>query len=358
MQTLGLLAAGVAIRAVMLGVLLLSGATSVLERLEQSDGAAYAALARQFMTGVRSGSLPDGVFPGWPALVALPGALVGYDVAALWGAVLCAAVVPVLFHRLTGDRPLSWLLVVAPPTWLMHSMLGMSEPAVLALLLGALVAFTRDRPRTASLLVAAALLMRPHALAAWVALAVGFWRQRDTRSLAWHVAITATTGALALLWNHVYYGDVFYQLHTYQTLSNFAGADDVLARHGVGRGHWGLPFVHLIVTPFWIAAPLWKVVFIWAHAVAAVTACVVGVRRWGSGPLHDALTIWAVLNTALIVCAGPYWGFHSFDRYVTWALPAYAWLLRPLLPPPGRLWTAAGVVSAIVGWVGLQRHPI
>jgi len=39
-------------------------------------------------------------------------------------------------------------------------------------------------------------------------------------------------------------------------------------------------------------------------------------------------------------------------------LPAYAWLLRPLLPPPGRLWTAAGVVSAIVGWVGLQRHPI
>jgi hypothetical protein len=197
MRTLGLLAAGVSVRAVMLGVLLLSGATSVLERLEQSDGAAYAALARQFMTGVRSGTLPDGVFPGWPALVALPGRLIGYESACLWGAVLCAALVPMLFERLTGDRPLAWLLVVAPPTWLMYSMLGMSEPAVLALVLGALLAFRGGRPVLASVLVSAALLMRPHALAAWIALAYGFWQAHNSRSLIRHAAIAGVTGLLA-----------------------------------------------------------------------------------------------------------------------------------------------------------------
>lgn len=358
MQTFGLLVAGVSVRALMLGVLLLSGATSVLERLQQSDGAAYAALARQFMTGVRAENLPDGVFPGWPAFVALPGAVVGYDEACLWGAVLCAAFVPLLFERLTGDRPLAWLLIVAPPTWLMHSMLGMSEPAVLALLVGGLLAFSRDRPRLASLLVSAALVLRPHALAAWLALAYGFRRRRDVRGLAWHAGVAAATGMLVLVWNHAYFGDALYQLHTYQRLTNYGDAEAALAQHGAGAGHWGLPFVHLIVTPFWVAVPLWKVVFIWTHAAATLVACVAGVRRWGSGELHDVLTIWALLNTALIVCAGPYWGFHSFDRYTVWALPAYAWLLRPLLPAPGRLWAVAGVLSAVLGWVGLQRHPM
>lgn len=357
MPIAGLLLAGVSIRVLVVGALLLSGAT-IPALLRLSDGAAYAAVARMFVTGVRPDTLPDGVFPGWPALVALPGWIVGYDAAALWGGVLCAAVVPVLVDRLTGDRPLAWLLAVAPPTWLMHSMLGMSEPAALALVLGALLGFQAGRSTLASTLVTAALLMRPHALAAWLALAFAFWRDRDLGGLARHGAVAALVGGLTLVWNQAYYGDALYQLHTYETLTNYSNAEAVLAAHGVGPGHWGAPFRHLVMTPIWIPVPPWKVVFIWAHVAAVLGASAIGVARWGRSRLHDLFTVWAVMNTAFIVCAGPYWGFHSFDRYTVWALPAYAFLLRQVVPGRPRLLAAAGAVSTVLAWVGLQRHPL
>src|SRR5690349_23385876 len=72
--------------------------SALSEYLLMSDAPSYAAVARTLMTGVRDANAwHERVFLGWPLLLALPGALIGYELACLLLAALLAALVPVVF---------------------------------------------------------------------------------------------------------------------------------------------------------------------------------------------------------------------------------------------------------------------
>jgi hypothetical protein len=62
---------------------------------------------------------------------------------------------------------------------------------------------------------------------------------------------------------------------------------------------------------------------------------------------------WAAPDTAFIVCGGPYWGFHSFDRYAVWALPAYAFALVPPLGHCIPRWRRPALVLASLASIGM-----
>jgi hypothetical protein len=152
------------------------------------------------------------------------------------------------------------------------------------------------------------------------------------------------------------YGDPLHQLHAYEALPNVGEAAGALAARGYSSGHWGWPFLHLVATPTWVEVPAWKVAFIAGHVAAVLAACSIGVMGWGRSALSDVMTVWAVGNTVLIVSAGPYWGFHSFDRYAVWALPAYGYLLTSALPRSRPVWAALGAASVGIAAYGLGRH--
>lgn len=351
-----LIAVGLAARVCLIAGTLLGKGISVQHYLLSSDAPSYVAVARALLTGVRPESAwHERVFLGWPMLIALPGALIGHEAAALWLAVLLAALVPVIYFALTDDRPVSLLLAVLTPTWLMHSSLGMGEPAFLALQLLALLAWSRGRPLQGSAWASAAMVVRPTAFFVWLAIALADLRAHRRPRLTLLVAPAAATG-LVLLCNAALYSDPARQLHAYSGIPNIKAEHLAALQQLPGPdGHHGLPLLHVLATPFVIEVATWKVAFIWAHLAAVIAACAIGIRRRERSELERAMLLWALCSTAFIVSTGPYWGFHTFDRYVVWALPAYAYLVRDRLPRSTWMIAALGAVSfALALWSRLR----
>ena len=355
-------------RVITVAVALIGHHGSIERYFLQSDAPSYVAVARMIMTAARGANgWHERVFIGWPLMFAVPGALVGYDLACLALGVLCAALVPVAWWTLTQDRASSLALTMLTPTWLMQSGLGMSEPAFLLLQVVAVLAWVRERPLVASACAGAAMVVRPNGAFVWLAVAYGLGRRRAWSRLAAHGALAAASVAVVVLFNLHFYGDALRQAHMYSELPNIgAEASAAVANLPFAGGHMGLPFLHLIATPLIVHVPLWKIIFVWLHALLVLVACGLGIQRMraygfaralspasepqehNDAELHAMMLLWALLSTAFILCTGPYWGFHSFDRYCVWALPAYLYLAREHLPKRDALWLALGVVSIAV----------
>jgi hypothetical protein len=357
---LALFSTALALRVLILIVGLTGFSGAVVHYLDLGDGLSYVAAARTIMTGARdANSWHERAFLGWPLTFALPGAIVGYAATALALAAAFAALVPVVFWNLTRHRAASLALTALTPTWLLHSSLGMSEPAFLLYQLSAIWALCTDHLVLSSMLASAAIAVRPNGVFVWIALAFVMWRRRSWSALAAHTTIAAAGLAIVYALNVHLFGDGLRQVHLYSGLPNVSPqAAAAIARLPLSAGHLGLPFVHLLVTPFIVSVPLWKVVFIWAHAVAVVLICAHGARRLAAergNHLFVMMLIWAVLNTAFVLCTGPYWGFYAFDRYCIWALPAYLYIVRDELPAADLVWTTAAAISvAMVIW-GMAR---
>jgi hypothetical protein len=260
---------------------------------------------------------------------------------------------------------------VLTPTWLMHSSLGMSEPAFLLYQVIAIWACMRERLILASIFAGAAMIVRPNGGFVWLAIAYAIWRRRAWRAFVAHCAIASVCVAVVLAFNLHFYGDALRQAHVYGDWSTNFDAETAarIGRLPFSSGPFSLPMLHLIATPFLVHVPAWKTLFVWTHAVLVFAACAcgfIGMRRIGwrraFGPriaddiaqdteLQAMMLMWAVLCTAFIVSTGPYWGFHSFDRYCVWALPAYLYLARDHLPKRNAVWIALGVSSlALALW--------
>lgn len=362
-----LLAMGLSLRALLIATSLRGHGGSLWKAMSISDSLAYVTVARMAVSGVRvTPGWDERVFIGWALTLALPGALFGYEVTCLVLGTVCAALTPVVAYKLTGDRVSSLAAALLTPTWLRESSMGMSECVFMLYQLLAIWACLQRRTALASLAAAAAMIVRPTGAFVWVALAYVMMRRRNWSALAMHCVIAAFAIAFVLAFNQHFYGDALRQAHLYSQLPNI-GEDGAaaIARLPHGAGHLGIPFLHLIATPFVLHVPTWKVVYIWLHAVLVVAACVIGVRDWRASAserdtrgseLDAMMLIWAVLNTAFILCTGPYWGFFTFDRYCLWAMPAYLYLARAYLPKRNVLWIALASVSIGLAFWGTARR--
>ncbi len=279
------------------------------------------------------------VFPGWPLLFG-PALLVGLpDATALALSLLCTAAAPVLVRRLTGETRLAWLFVFFPPAWLLCGFHPISEPAYLVGILAGLLALRGGRPALAGLLAGLLFVIRPFGVA-WAAaggLALLLAAPRDYRAPL-RFAVAAAMPVLGLLaLNARVFGDPLHQLHVYSLpLAQLNLDPAVAARLGPATGHWDLPFRHVLLTPWLVRVPLWKVAYIYAHLAALLVLVVLAVRslRGPAAAWERTLVFGFLFNGALIVCTGPYWGFHSFDRYFVWGLPGALWLARDWIPGP------------------------
>ncbi|MEQ1885613.1 MAG: hypothetical protein ABL967_11170 [Bryobacteraceae bacterium] len=301
------------------------------------------------MSGTATGSAWDErVFPGW-ALLITPWNLVGsLDAGIIVMAALFGALVPFVVLRLTNDEGVAFASSVLPPVWIMQSSLGMSEPAYLFFVLAAILFAIRGNVTLGGILMGFAALIRPTALFPWLGVFVYLLATSDNRRLIikW-VFWSGLVASLTLAINFALYGAPFRQLQQYANLPNISESAQVSGLSSGGYGHLGFPFKALVLTPFFLQVPLWKVFYIWGNAIFVLWASVRAYTSWKSGGLSTVFAIWAITNTAFIVSTGPYWGFHSFDRYALWAMPAYLYFFREFLPKQTSRWVAIATLSTL-----------
>lgn len=337
--------ASLALRALFLALLFWAGGETWGHFLSNSDAGSFLKVAKVVygIAPADSLSLYDSrVFLGWPLLfgwalrVGLP------DPAMLVISCTLAALAPVLFLRLTGDRNLAWYLVYLPPAWLVASVHPISEPAYLALTLLGLIAVKRARGVLSGAAGGALVLLRAFGIVWLCAFFLALIRPRRpglrVTGLFCLAASAPVAGLLLVSW--AVYGDPLRQVHVYgRPLAELNIPLGVAAQLHNPSGHWGWPFESLLLTPFRTRVPLWKIIYIYSHVpvlvILAWRAVAVLRDRTALG-WQAALAAGYLLNSALIVCTGPYWGFESFDRYFIWGLPGALWLAGRWLGPDVR----------------------
>jgi hypothetical protein len=345
----------VILRLCFLGMIFWIFRDSMNDFLSRSDGGSYLHVAQQIFFGSQAESpatpYDTRVFLGWPLMFGWGSFIVRGEFVMFGLLLVLSGLVPCLFHGLTHNRPLSMLLCFFTPAWLLHSVHPMGEAAYLFWGLLSILMMQERRPWIAGIALGWMISIRPYA----VVLAFAFTLSLLRYEKAYKHFIYLFLGSLllpvgSLILNHAMYGDILHQFHMYgKHLGELNLTPAIVEKLGNPSGHWGFPLYHVLTTPWKVTTPIWKTVYIYSHVAMILGVTWIGlrsVRSWQKwDPLDGMMHFWFFGNTVLILCSGPYWGFHSFDRYCVWALPAMLWMVRKYLPLPSPQLAILGLMS-------------
>jgi hypothetical protein len=301
------------------------------------------------------------VFPLWPLVLTGPVALGSSPVLLLSVVPLLCSLAAYLLYCATRQFHAALLLGVAPPALLLSTSTPMSEGLYIALGVGAAYLFGSGQLLIAGILAGLMVAVRPFGITAAAAGAIllALMPNRRLADLGYFVGGVALGGLPLVVVNIAMFGDLFHQVRVYGSdldrLNIPAAAATAL---GGASGHWGLPFKHLLITPWRIEVPAWKIAYIYAHLGAILALVPLAIRELLRDRLQptaaNLLIVAFLLNSALSVCTGPYWGFFTFDRYVTWGAPG-ALLLVTRIWPERRTTLLFGAASIAISFVGIYR---
>ncbi len=325
-------------RLVLLGLYFSKPDASWLKFLSYSDAGSFLNMAQVFAgrAPVETLSLYDlRVFPGWPLLIGSWLSLLPATAALLGLTLAFAAAVPCLVYLLTRSFAASVALAVLPPVWLHASSQPIAEAAFLFFATAAILGASRQSWLLAGLTGGLACIIKPYGIFLAAGLALAAAREgaigRRIRNNAVLLSAALLPVGLAVLYNLVFLGHPLPQLQVYSApLAQLNISPETANQLGGAHGHWGWPFAALVQTPLRLATPLWKIVYVYANLAAALYLTARGCRRLRrrAAGWEWSCAAWLVGNTLACLCAGPYWGFHAFDRYVLWAWPAAILLNR------------------------------
>lgn len=326
------------LRLVLLGLYCLKPGFTWAGFLSVSDAGSFLRMAEVFAGGLPASDLASydlRVFPGWPLLLRTMLPLLPVPVAMIGLTLAFAAAVPCLIYHLTRSFPASLAAAALPPVWLHASSQPIAEASFLFFCLVAILGVKRGSWLLAGLAGGIACCIKPYGifLAAGLGLVGLLERSTDRRM---HPAVALFMAALVPIfiaaWHDMaFLGALLPQWQVYSApLDSLNLSPEAAQQLGGARGHWGWPLAALWQTPWRLPTPLWKIVYVYANVVAAVCLTIRGcVRLDRSSPGWEwACAVWLGGNTGACLCAGPYWGFHAFDRYVLWGWPAAVLLNR------------------------------
>jgi hypothetical protein len=212
----------------------------------------------------------------------------------------------------------------------------MSEAPLLAFTLVGLVLIVGKRHAVfGGILLGFAGLIRPMACFAVVGVMLALLSQRRVREMLISAACAAAiiaSGAIAL---HLLSGDALRGVRIYHNSPRTYGGEI-----------FALPFQSLITTPAREHVSVGFVVYIYAHVVIVLSACVLlvwrALRRSSTVGLDLLAFGWLAGNTLFQLCIGSGWGFRHFPRFAIPAQPALFWALHPYLPRRAWPWLVAG----------------
>lgn len=335
--------------------------------LTKSDGGSYLRLAEVIWRGAPHDSLTfydSRVFPGWPFAYGWLLWLVSAPVAALGATILCAAAVPCVFYAAFRVLPTAAALIWLPPAWLLGTIHPIAEAFFLLMGLAALSCWLAGRLTLAGFFAALMCAAKPYGV--FLAVPLGFAAARLAgswslgRLLRYGIPLALVAGAAATL-NLWLYGEILHQLHVYSAPLQSLNLEKITAAEFQNAsGHWAWPFRALVVTPWQIHVPAWKILYVYFHVAAALLLLgrpVARMLRTGRvTTLEWVMLGWLAANTAAICSGGPYWGFMSFDRYFVWAWPAALALNADLFISHPRWHVGAAAVSVALTLFAQINH--
>ena len=295
------------------------------------------------------------VFPGWPVTLLIFSKIMNVRYLSILLGILFSSLVPVLFYKMSQNLKTSVLLAFLTPTFLVHSINGMSEPVFMFYILMSIAFFTQGKHKMAAIFIAFASLVRPMALFPWVGMFFVLFYRKQFKELIWFCVISGMVAGLIFPFNYYTFNDSLQQFHSYSSIENVDPAIINKISNSANGSHFGLPFVNIVKAVIYLDIPIWKLVFISSHIVFILTSLFLGfkykVYRTNLGLI---LLIWSILNSLFIFSTGEYWAFYSFDRYLTWALPAYLYLfIKPFRLKPNLilvLYFLSFLVAAFGSW--------
>ncbi len=351
-----------AMRLVVFGIVLGVSGRALTAVLEATDVPSYVVVAQAMFEGavLPPDSWHTRVFPGWSVLIGPPGRVFGYAWSAVLLGMIAAAAVPVAFRRCGGSLQGAWMLAWMSPAFVLCSALGMSEPANLLLILASYLLLQRGHPLAAGLVMGAAGLFRPASV--FACLGGVFLLPESGRGPAFvrYVLGCGLIAGMLLPFNRIEYGDWLHQLGMYGHAANIpATALAQLGYDAANAPHWGWPFQALIAGALRLPVPTWKLCYIAANVAMVLVAMAIAARRLAGGAasaFDRAMAAWLFGNSLFIFSTGPYWGFHSFDRYAVWAMPAIVHFLAAGFRLSAGLQGAGILASTAVAIFGAVGH--
>jgi len=239
--------------------------------------------------------------------------------------------------------------------WLQVSFLGGSEPLALALGLGALLAFRRNRVFESAVLGSLSVTVRPLMIFILVGIGVALlWRKKFASFLV-ALGTGLVIGILYTLPFARYAGDPLLTVHSYTTRDY--GGGGIAGPHGhlfgwpfhgivAGTLAYPAPWTNLLLSFFWIALVLVGVGAMFSASFREYA------KAHPNEAIFCALYLLAVFSYDYLL-----WARSNFIRFSIPALPFVFFALLPLLPKDRRfLWSLclASPVLAMLSAVGLR----
>lgn len=296
-------------------------------------------------------------FMGYPYLIAAVSFLFHVPTLfALWFIAVVAALTAIwLAARLVGTLTAGYF-ALANFAWLQASFLGGSEPLALALGLGSLLVFRRNRVFLASLLGALSVTVRP--LMIFVLVGIGIVLLYRKRFASFFVALGTglVVGGLYTLPLARYFGDPLLTVHSY-TARDYGGGGMVGPHghlfgwpfHGIVAGTlaYPAPWTNLVLSFFWIGLVLAGVGMMFSNTFRKYA------RTYPAEVIFCGLYLLAIFSYDYLI-----WARSSFIRFSIPALPFVFFALLRFLPKDRRLlWflSLAGGVLAMFSAVGVKN---
>jgi hypothetical protein len=264
----------------------------------------------------------------------------------LWFIAAASSLLSVWFAgRLFGTLPAAFF-ALTNFTWLQVSFLGGSESLAVALGLGALLAFRRNRVFLAALLGSLAVTVRPLMIFVLVGIGLVLLYRKEFRSFIVALGTGLVIGALYVLPLARYFGDPLLTVHSY-TKRDYGGGG-IVGPHG----HlFGWPFHGIVAGTLAYHAPWTNLLlsFFWIGLVLAGTGMMFSkdfrkyAREHPNEVIFCGFYLLAIFSYDYLI-----WARSNFIRFSIPILPFVFFALARFLPKDRRLLWVLAMVSAVL----------
>ena len=289
-------------------------------------------------------------FMGYPYFIAAVSLLFHVPTGfALWLIAVASAALSVwLTARLFGTLAAGYF-AFTNFAWLQLAYLGGSEPLALALGLGSLLAFRRDRILLAALLGSLAVTVRPLMIFVLVGIGLVLLYRRRFRAFLAAFVIGLAIGALYALPLARYFGDPLLTVHTYTTRDYGGGA--IKGPHGhlfgwpfhgiiAGTLAYSTTWTNLLLSFFWIGLVLLGVAMMFSGRFRKYA------QNYPQEMAYCGLYLFAIFSYDYLI-----WARSNFIRFCIPVLPFVFFALLPVLPKNRWLLWALCIVSSLFAGV-------
>lgn len=240
--------------------------------------------------------------------------------------------------------------------WIQASFLGGSEPLAVALGLGALLAFRRDRIFVAALVGSLAVIVRPLMIFVLVGIGMVLLHRRKFRLVLVVLATGLIIGVLYVLPLLYYFGDPLLTIHSY-TRRDYGGGGIVGPHghlfgwpfHGIVAGTlaYPAPWTNLVLSFFWIGLVLVGTGMMFSKNIRSY------IHAYPQEAIFAGLYLLSIFSYDYLL-----WARSNFIRFAIPVLPFVFFALSPFLPKDRRWLWCLCVLSAVLSMcsaVGIRR---